>query len=108
MTRRTLVTAMPFAPAFLQAQNQGSRTRNVFLVTTDGLRWQEVFRGADAALMRKESGVDHPEKLKQRFWRETAGELAMKRLIEFSSGSRPSDALSATRSTRMNSNSRNR
>lgn len=32
------------------------RTRNVILVTIDGLRWQEVFRGADEALMDKESG----------------------------------------------------
>ncbi|MBC7367779.1 MAG: sulfatase-like hydrolase/transferase [Undibacterium sp.] len=28
-----------------------SKTRHVFLVTIDGLRWQEVFRGADATLM---------------------------------------------------------
>ncbi len=32
------------------------KTRNVVLVTIDGLRWQEVFRGADPALMDKESG----------------------------------------------------
>ncbi len=32
------------------------KTRNVVLVTIDGLRWQEVFRGADPALMNKESG----------------------------------------------------
>lgn len=31
-------------------------SRNVILVTIDGLRWQEVFRGAEEALMDKESG----------------------------------------------------
>ena len=30
--------------------------RNVVLVTIDGLRWQEVFRGADEALMDKTAG----------------------------------------------------
>jgi len=31
-----------------------NKTRNVLLVTIDGLRWQEVFRGADGAFMNKE------------------------------------------------------
>jgi hypothetical protein len=31
-----------------------NKTRNVLLVTIDGLRWQEVFRGADEAFMNKE------------------------------------------------------
>jgi Type I phosphodiesterase / nucleotide pyrophosphatase len=47
-------------------------TRNVILVTTDGLRWQEVFRGADASLINKEDGgVADPDSLRRRFWRET-------------------------------------
>ena len=48
------------------------RTRNVIVVMTDGLRWQEVFQGADAALMNKENGaVSEPEALKKEFWRDT-------------------------------------
>jgi hypothetical protein len=31
---------------------QTTRTRNVVLIVTDGLRWQEVFRGADTTLRR--------------------------------------------------------
>ncbi len=31
--------------------NPGTKTRNILLVTTDGLRWQEVFGGADPALV---------------------------------------------------------
>jgi Type I phosphodiesterase / nucleotide pyrophosphatase len=47
-------------------------TRNVVLVTTDGLRWQEVFRGADASLINKEDGgVDDPDSLRREYWRET-------------------------------------
>lgn len=34
----------------------GLQTRNVVLVTIDGLRWQEVFRGADAELMTPDAG----------------------------------------------------
>jgi hypothetical protein len=33
-----------------------TKTRNILLVTTDGLRWQEVFGGADPGLMNKENG----------------------------------------------------
>src|ERR1041384_114283 len=32
------------------------QTRNVVMVTIDGLRWQEVFRGADDALFNREHG----------------------------------------------------
>lgn len=56
------------------AASAAGKTRNVIFVMTDGLRWQEVFRGADAALMNKENGkVEEPEGLKRRYWRETAG-----------------------------------
>ena len=47
-------------------------TRNVVLVTTDGLRWQEVFRGADDSLLnKKDGGVADPDALRREFWRET-------------------------------------
>ncbi|MCC6695876.1 MAG: alkaline phosphatase family protein [Candidatus Hydrogenedentes bacterium] len=47
----------------------GLHTRNILFVMTDGLRWQEVFHGADEALMVKENGIDDSEKAK--FWQET-------------------------------------
>ena len=51
---------------------QTPKTRNVILVMTDGLRWQEVFAGADAALMTKESGkVTDVPALKTAYWRDT-------------------------------------
>ncbi|NUM99982.1 MAG: alkaline phosphatase family protein [Bryobacteraceae bacterium] len=52
------------------AQTAG-KTRNVIFVMTDGLRWQEVFQGADSALMNKESGVPDVEALKREYWRDT-------------------------------------
>jgi hypothetical protein len=49
------------------------RTRHVVLITTDGLRWQEVFGGADEQLLNKDAGVSDPAALKQEFWRDTPG-----------------------------------
>lgn len=48
-------------------------TQNVFLLTTDGLRWQEVFGGAEAGLMTKEAGgVKDTNALAKDFWRNSA------------------------------------
>ncbi|MFN9577093.1 MAG: alkaline phosphatase family protein [Gemmatimonadota bacterium] len=51
------------------------RTRNVVLIVTDGLRWQELFGGADATLLtRQAGGVADTADLRRRFWRESAAE----------------------------------
>ena len=47
------------------------RTENVFLITVDGLRWQEVFTGAEAQLMTRDYGVRDTNRLRSWFWRET-------------------------------------
>ncbi|MBL8762761.1 MAG: AP protein [Phycisphaerae bacterium] len=47
-----------------------TKTRNVFLVITDGLRWQEVFNGAEASLIAKEEGVEDPDRCRSEFWRD--------------------------------------
>ena len=43
---------------------------NVVLVTLDGVRWQEVFNGADQKLLANSDFVKQPEQLKQQFWRD--------------------------------------
>ena len=62
--------AMLFASS-LSAQSQ-PKTRNVVLIVADGLRWQEVFTGADPSLLNSESGGiwGKPERLKREFWRD--------------------------------------
>jgi hypothetical protein len=50
------------------------KTENIVFVMTDGLRWQELFRGADPALMNKESGVGDLDALKKQFWRDSIEE----------------------------------
>ena len=51
------------------------KTENVVVIVTDGLRWQEVFRGAETALVSdKPGGVEDVEATKRAFWRETPDE----------------------------------
>lgn len=48
------------------------KTQNVVLIVSDGLRWQEVFTGADDTLLNEKAGgnwLAEPE-LRKRYWRE--------------------------------------
>jgi hypothetical protein len=47
------------------------KTRNVVLIVSDGLRWQEVFTGADPELLNEANGGiwDKEEDLRREFWR---------------------------------------
>ncbi|MCE9603348.1 MAG: alkaline phosphatase family protein [Planctomycetia bacterium] len=48
------------------------KTRNIVLITIDGLRWQEVFTGAEKALINKQhGGVADVKAIEEKFWRET-------------------------------------
>lgn len=48
---------------------------NVVLVMIDGVRWQEVFTGADDRHFTKEAGkIEQPEPIRREFWRETPDE----------------------------------
>src|SRR3546814_6532340 len=48
---------------------QELKAENVFLITLDGLRWQELFSGADPALIANHDFVDDSVALKKQFWR---------------------------------------
>jgi hypothetical protein len=47
------------------------KTRNVVLIVSDGLRWQEMFTGADPQLLNEDNGGiwDKEENLRHEFWR---------------------------------------
>ena len=47
---------------------QSLSTQNVILVTFDGLRWQEVFSGADKSLITNSKFVSDTIDLKEQFW----------------------------------------
>ena len=63
----SLIAAVP-----LQAQvSSDHKTQHVIFVMTDGLRWQEVFNGAELSLMNKQNGkVQDPSALKKAYWRD--------------------------------------
>ncbi|MEQ6120295.1 alkaline phosphatase family protein [Reichenbachiella sp. MALMAid0571] len=44
------------------------KTENVILITLDGLRWQEVFTGADSLLVDDSGYVENPDELVAEFW----------------------------------------
>lgn len=69
-----ILLAFLWTPAFCFADDARTRgrTENVLFVMTDGLRWQEVFTGADEALLnKKDGGVGDVPALRKAFWRDT-------------------------------------
>ena len=53
----------------LAPAQEPTRTGNVVLIVTDGLRWQEVFTGAERALIGLPGGVSDTASLLREFWR---------------------------------------
>ncbi len=62
----------------LTACGQQRKTENVFLITLDGLRWQELFSGADSSLNSDEDYVENTNELKELFWADDAEERRRK------------------------------
>ena len=71
-----LSALLSIAPASAQLPSRPLKTRNVVLIVSDGLRWQEIFTGADPTLMDSEHGGiwADPKELKQKFWRDDVAE----------------------------------
>lgn len=78
------ITIFAFLSGFFAFETlaQSYRTENVFLVTIDGLRWQELFGGADPALIEEPQFVKDPESLKRQFWAENK-EVRKSKLLPF-------------------------
>src|SRR5207248_438761 len=54
------------------AHASAGKTENVIIMTIDGMRWQEIFTGADSALLNGYyGGVQDLAMTKTRFWRES-------------------------------------
>src|SRR5580692_10535643 len=58
------------------------RTKNVFIITTDGFRWQEVFTGADSAMINNPYYVQDTSLIKDLYWDADARERR-KKLMPF-------------------------
>ncbi len=53
-----------------RVQQKDVKTENLILITLDGLRWQELFYGADSLLISHEEYVRNPDQLADDFWDE--------------------------------------
>ena len=51
---------------------QKRKTENIFIITLDGFRWQELYNGADPALIGKKEYVKDSVALKDTFWAPTS------------------------------------
>lgn len=47
------------------------KTKNVVLITLDGYRWQELFKGADSALVNNKQFTGNPKAINKQFWAAT-------------------------------------
>ena len=50
---------------------KGDDDPRLVIITIDGLRWQEVFAGADEGLINKQQGVRNVDELREAYWRPT-------------------------------------
>lgn len=73
-----IVLSVGIALAMLTAvpAHAAGKTRNVVLIVSDGLRWQEVFTGAEEDLLNDKAGGSwlSDADLRKRYWRTTAAE----------------------------------
>ncbi len=71
-----LLVAFILPPAARAQASPALKTRNVVLIVSDGLRWQEVFTGADPLLLNEKNGGiwEKEAQLKREFWRADVNE----------------------------------
>jgi hypothetical protein len=79
-----LLVCLSIAGASLHAAAAADgKTDNVILVTLDGLRWQDLFAGADEKLINREhGGVRDVDAVRRKYWAESPQERRM-RLMPF-------------------------
>jgi hypothetical protein len=65
---RTITIAFFLCICFTNFSQNISKNRNIFIITTDGFRWQEVFKGADSAVINNTKYVKDTSLIKNKFW----------------------------------------
>jgi hypothetical protein len=68
---KKIILLLALALAFNRSFAQQHKTQNVVVVTIDGLRWQEVFRGADSAIINSNDTRDKDD-VRKKYWKATA------------------------------------
>jgi hypothetical protein len=77
---RVLVVVLFCIGLMSQPLRAQGKTRNVVLIVSDGLRWQEVFTGADPNLLNAKNGGiwASPESLREKYWNDDVAERRRK------------------------------
>ncbi|MBR6141549.1 MAG: hypothetical protein IKQ37_07305 [Bacteroidaceae bacterium] len=70
--KRIIVILLSLMPLLLSAK--GDKDTRLVIITIDGLRWQEVFGGAEKNLIDKDQGVRDVEQCRKTYWRSTPEE----------------------------------
>lgn len=68
------ITFLLSLSAIIPGNAQDTDNQKLIIITLDGLRWQELFTGADAKLIGNENYVSDSLSLKNKFWRDTPEE----------------------------------
>ena len=68
---RTLILILSLIITISSAEIRG---KNLILITMDGLRWQEIFYGADSLLIQNSEFVEDSDVLQNRFWANSVAE----------------------------------
>ncbi len=76
-----IVSFCCFLFSLVQSQDTSS-SPNIFIITTDGFRWQEVFNGADDALTKDENYVVDTGLIRDQYWSDNLEERR-KKLLPF-------------------------
>ena len=71
---RKLVILLTAALTVLLSCTKGDNDPRLVIITFDGLRWQELFSGADEALVGNPKYVRNPSALQSKYWRDTPEE----------------------------------
>lgn len=66
----TLASAFLFTLTSFSLQAQDFKTENIVLITLDGMRWQEIYKGADSILVDDTGMIETPGSLLGDFWNE--------------------------------------
>jgi len=66
--KKIYLTGLVFFALIVCSSAQNFKTENLIFITLDGLRWQEVFSGADSLLVVDTKYAQDPEKLTATFW----------------------------------------
>lgn len=77
-----LLTVFFFILTLTTTTNAQSPAQNVFIITVDGTRWQEIFKGADEELLRNTNYVKDTLLMQQQYWHSDPGERR-RRLMPF-------------------------